>query len=758
MHKKAVRTLKASACAGVAVAMASLLPNPALAAETETVGGITWTFRYRTDGAEIMAGVVIVPGDDGHPTVTNDVSGELAVPAQLGGTNVFSIGARAFAGNAALTALTLPEGLQNIGARAFSNCVALASVSFPDSLAKISDIAFSGCANVTNVTLNPTFRLKKALPDAYAKVTSVTLSEKTTNICDSAFSGCESLTGVVLPQTVTKIGTSAFRNCIGLTEMTIPAGVTSIGKGAFSGCSRIASVTLRPDYVLRDLFPAAYKTISSVTLLPGGDEVSGRAFENCRGIESVSVCEGIRTIGRQAFYNCDGLKSVSLPNSLTEIGANAFSSSKGITSVTMPSRFSLSETFPNAYRNVTTVTVPEGSDEIADKSYLNCLSLSTLVVEATVPPKLGADAFAGIWRHVRIIVPDGSLPAYRAAEGWRDRARDIFAKTEFSVFYDLHRGANAETNPTVYRQEQLPIALTAPTKPGAVFLGWRLDDATVTEIPVGTTGNVTLEAVWQAVNPAPAPTENYVVTKAQYDGVVWDAAGNRVVGVIRLKASKMKESTRKVKISGYVLGLDGKKKAVRLANKDLVVPESGPLSAVFNVKDWGVLEVVIGGTSFVGRLDEYRVQTAAVGGAWTKDDSRVSVAVDSYEDIPGFVCDSLFPAEEPIAVNKGKWKFGKAASVSWKKPKGERAKRLVVDTSKGRTNLSGIKLSYAPKSGLFRGTAKIYALDNVVPEILLGKVKLKKRTVKVTGVAVDGVGYGQAVLKKPAHTWSACIE
>ena len=62
----------------------------------------------------------------------------------------------------------------------------------------------------------------------------------------------------------------------------------------------------------------------------------------------------------------------------------------------------------------------------------------------------------------------------------------------------------------------------------------------------------------------------------------------------------------------------------------------------------------------------------------------------------------------------------------------------------GKTNLSGMKLSYTPKKGTFKGSFKVYALQGS------GKgTKLKKYTVKVSGVVVDGVGYGLAVCKKP---------
>ena len=80
-------------------------------------------------------------------------------------------------------------------------------------------------------------------------------------------------------------------------------------------------------------------------------------------------------------------------------------------------------------------------------------------------------------------------------------------------------------------------------------------------------------------------------------------------------------------------------------------------------------------------------------------------------------------------------------------------KDLVVDSSKGKTNLSGLKLTYTPKTGVFKGSFKVYALEGEGK-----KKKLKKYTVNVTGFVVDGVGYGAATCKKPAANWSVTVK
>ena len=53
---------------------------------------------------------------------------------------------------------------------------------------------------------------------------------------------------------------------------------------------------------------------------------------------------------------------------------------------------------------------------------------------------------------------------------------------------------------------------------------------------------------------------------------------------------------------------------------------------------------------------------------------------------------------------------------------------------------SGLKLTFTAKTGLFKGSFKVYAID--------AKGKLKSFSATVNGVVVDGLGYGTATIKK----------
>ena len=70
---------------------------------------------------------------DGKATITDvatTASGDITVPATLGGYPVTAIGTYAFEGCTSLTGVTLPSGLVSIGNNAFKNCISLETIHF----------------------------------------------------------------------------------------------------------------------------------------------------------------------------------------------------------------------------------------------------------------------------------------------------------------------------------------------------------------------------------------------------------------------------------------------------------------------------------------------------------------------------------------------------------------------------------------------------------------------------------------------------
>ena len=87
-----------------------------------------------------------------------------------------------------------------------------------------------------------------------------------------------------------------------------------------------------------------------------------------------------------------------------------------------------------------------------------------------------------------------------------------------------------------------------------------------------------------------------------------------------------------------------------------------------------------------------------------------------------------------FTVKRGKWDAGKTVG----RIKVIDGAPAVTGTSSP-SNLSALKLTYTAKSGLVKGSFKLYYMD--------GK-RLKNDTVTVTGVVVDGKLFGSGTIKK----------
>lgn len=97
---------------------------------------------YATSGNytyDIVDGGAVITGH------TGTVSGELTIPAQLGGYPIREIGDWAFNSCNSLTSVIIPQGVTSIGRYAFYECTGLTSITIPDSVSMIGWGCFNNC-------------------------------------------------------------------------------------------------------------------------------------------------------------------------------------------------------------------------------------------------------------------------------------------------------------------------------------------------------------------------------------------------------------------------------------------------------------------------------------------------------------------------------------------------------------------------------------------------------------------------------------
>jgi hypothetical protein len=158
-----------------------------------------------------------------------------------------------------------------------------------------------------------------------------------------------------------------------------------------------------------------------------------------------------------------------------------------------------------------------------------------------------------------------------------------------------------------------------------------------------------------------------------------------------------------------------------------------------------VVEIASDGTVSANGYDTSKYEEVIIARhSASNTDSSLAFSIDAASVAKSFagvaeVNAALLPDGVEVTQKKGKWTLPKAGKVKYKNG--------VWDVTG--ENPSALKLSYKSKTGAFTGSFNVYGLVNG---------KMKKYSVKISGVVVDGIGYGTASLKKPAASWIVTME
>lgn len=342
--------------------------------------------------------------------------------------------------------VSVPSTVEVIGRSAFENNTAVTQVNIPDSVKQIEAYAFWGCDNLEQVNLGGGLY----------------------EVGDFAFTNCPRLRSVFFPDNISRIGIMAFADCVSLRNIRIPYTVYSIDDTAFDGCYRLeidydkgtegerfalyfaekkkempeyedideyeeVNVTPAPD-----VEPEPTPTLQPVQSLPGRElgssyvvgnmavvfmdntspnvstgtpsgaqgspsvqEVQEYTTEKNKGTVKYTLIDG-RVLADRAYYGYRNLDSISLPAGVEEIGEFSFARS-----------------------SLKTVAVPEGVKSIGYGAFYHCDQLTEVQLPGSVThiaPKAFActgwvkDFLAGGDSDF-LVAGDGVLIAYRGNSG-----------------------------------------------------------------------------------------------------------------------------------------------------------------------------------------------------------------------------------------------------------------------------------------------------------------------------------------------------
>ena len=202
---------------------------------------------------------------DGTVTITRYTGsgGNIAIPRQINGREVWGIGPKAFANIPNLTGIVIPDTVCSLGEEAFAYCSNLVSATIPGSIGQVGDYLFRNCRKLSRVSLED--GITRIWWGAFWGCTSLRTIEipySVQSVSVFAFQGCSGLTSIDLPDSVTIIMPNAFENCTGLRSANLGNGVVEIANGAFANCSRLASIAIPRS--VTNLAPDAFDDCTSL--------------------------------------------------------------------------------------------------------------------------------------------------------------------------------------------------------------------------------------------------------------------------------------------------------------------------------------------------------------------------------------------------------------------------------------------------------------------------------------------------------------
>lgn len=131
------------------------------------------------------------------------------------------------------------------------------------------------------------------------------------------------------------------------------------------------------------------------------------------------LSDNLKSIGEQAFAYCSSLQEITIPDSVISIEGGTFNGCTKLQQVTLSNN--LTSIGMLAFFDCTSlqeITIPDSVTSIGKQAFFGYTSLANVYCLPTVPPELGEWGFGGSDSDAKIYVPQASVDAYKAANGW----------------------------------------------------------------------------------------------------------------------------------------------------------------------------------------------------------------------------------------------------------------------------------------------------------------------------------------------------
>ena len=541
---------------------------------------------------------------------------------------------------------------------------------------------------------------------------------------------------------VMSISLFAFRNCDFIQSVKIPKGVTNIEGFSFDGCSSLASIEI-PDSVTNIEAYAFSDCVSleRVTIPNSITKVEGGVFSDCSSMSSITIPKGIKSIGDYAFSGCTSLVRIEFEGNAPIILTNVF--------------FRVADTCTAYVKQSSTgwgVSIP-GKWKGLNIAYIDGGTAQTPIPPSPKPtpnpgsgtqpsPELGDVDYGILGDKLSGEVPEDAASVY---DGYVYSGNKVVGTIQAKVAKP--KNDIAKVTATIQITGEKKVSVKGELNVVSGKLEAYAKDERKLYLMFGLDGMKGSFGAYEIDGARNFFSSKDKAEKADAENVLepWLGALNMKCpeGVLSVTIAKK----GKVTVKGTYNGAKVSAKAQALIGEDMIcIPvmySKKTVNLAFTI--WLPIE---GTKAEIIELDGAVIGKAGtlVNGAEFDIEGDIKELIPTaIEEINGY---EVLPYGESVSVSGKKWVVAggaKAAKIAYKK-----GELTITEGKKGQgvANASGLKLTYKSKDGSFTGSFTLYAIE---------KGKLKKHKATVTGVLIDGIGYGTATIKK-VGTWAIEIK
>ena len=350
------------------------------------------------------------------------------------------------------TSYSVPEGVTTLQRGAFGYSKKLKSVTLPSTMVSIDGNAFAYCSLLTSLTV-----LAHTPPTCADNVFVSTIDNSGLTLtvprdCKSDYQAAN--VWMDFPTIQEKYydfyTNGIYYNITG--ENTVEVTSDNANGGTYSGSVTIPE-TVRynsKDYIVTAIGYKAFsysRGMTTVNIPSTITEIGNLAFYYCSGLTNITLPMGLRTLGNYAFYNCVNLGNVQIPPTVTTLGTYVFSycESENFTEIVIPhSVTTMNYGVFYGCAHLTKVTIGSGVRYMGDRFFYDCPALAQVISLATAPPSIQSETFlTEHYSNVQLLVPKGSLSAYKSANYWKNFASIAEMGYDFEedgIFYNILNG------------------------------------------------------------------------------------------------------------------------------------------------------------------------------------------------------------------------------------------------------------------------------------------------------------------------------